>query len=146
MSDFKENIISGLVVFTFIIPVIPIGGYMLYDNVFGEKTNATSVDSNSNTNTDNRTYDSESDYTYEDSDPLRGGSTYSASSYSSDYSCTSDCSGHEAGYQWGEDNDICDVDYDNGNSESFNEGVRAYAEENCSTDDEYSDDDYDYYR
>lgn len=41
-------------------------------------------------------------------------------------------SGHSAGYDWGEQNDICDTEYDNGNSESFNEGVREYAEENCS--------------
>lgn len=40
-------------------------------------------------------------------------------------------SGHSAGYDWGEQNDICDTDYDNGNSDSFNEGVREYAEENC---------------
>lgn len=40
-------------------------------------------------------------------------------------------SGHAAGYNWGEQHDICDTEYDNGNSESFNEGVREYAEENC---------------
>lgn len=45
--------------------------------------------------------------------------------------CTSDCSGHDAGYEWAEENDICDPEYDNGNSNSFNEGVQAYAEDNC---------------
>lgn len=45
--------------------------------------------------------------------------------------CTSDCSGHEAGYEWAEKYTICDTEYDNGNSESFNEGVRAWAEDNC---------------
>lgn len=45
--------------------------------------------------------------------------------------CTEDCSGHEAGYEWAKDNDICDTDYDEGNSDSFNEGVVAWAEDNC---------------
>lgn len=45
--------------------------------------------------------------------------------------CTSDCSGHDAGYEWAQDNDICDPSYDNGNSNSFNEGVQAYAYDNC---------------
>ena len=47
------------------------------------------------------------------------------------YECTDDCSGHEAGYQWAEDNDVCDEEFDGGNSESFNEGVRSYAEDYC---------------
>lgn len=59
-----------------------------------------------------------------------------------DNACTDDCSGHDAGYEWGEENEICDTDYDNGNSESFNEGVRAWAEDNCSEDDGYTDDYY----
>lgn len=58
--------------------------------------------------------------------------------------CTSDCSGHQAGYEWGEENDICDTDYDNGNSESFNQGVRAWAEENCGNSYDTSDSYYDY--
>lgn len=37
--------------------------------------------------------------------------------------------GHDAGYEWAERYDIRDTDYSNGNSESFNEGVRQYAEE-----------------
>lgn len=37
--------------------------------------------------------------------------------------------GHDAGYSWAEQHDITDTDYSNGNSESFNEGVREYAEE-----------------
>ncbi len=47
------------------------------------------------------------------------------------YECTDDCSGHDAGYEWAEENDVCDADYDTGSSESFNEGVRVYAEESC---------------
>ena len=45
------------------------------------------------------------------------------------YSCTVDCSGHEAGYQWAEDNSISDVEDCDGNSESFIEGCRQYADE-----------------
>jgi hypothetical protein len=46
------------------------------------------------------------------------------------YTCTEDCSGHEAGYAWAEEHDITDPDQCGGNSESFIEGCRAYAEEN----------------
>jgi hypothetical protein len=44
--------------------------------------------------------------------------------------CTEDCSGHDAGYEWAEDNGIDDPDNCGGNSWSFEEGCRAYAEEN----------------
>jgi len=43
---------------------------------------------------------------------------------------TSTGSGYGAGYEWAQANGITDPDYSNGNSESFNEGVREYAEEN----------------
>lgn len=45
------------------------------------------------------------------------------------YSCTDDCSGHQAGYDWAEENSIYDPDDCSGNSESFIEGCRAYGEE-----------------
>jgi hypothetical protein len=45
------------------------------------------------------------------------------------YDCTVDCSGHEAGYQWAEDHGIDDPEDCGGNSNSFIEGCRAYAEE-----------------
>lgn len=46
------------------------------------------------------------------------------------YECTEDCSGHEAGYAWAEENYI-DDEYDcDGNSDSFNEGCLSYVEEN----------------
>jgi len=46
------------------------------------------------------------------------------------YDCTEDCSGHEAGYNWAEENDISD-EYDcDGNSNSFNEGCISYVKEN----------------
>jgi hypothetical protein len=70
------------------------------------------------------------------------GNAKSDSSYSSDElptyeqvegsdSCTDDCSGHDAGYEWARDNDVCDTEYDGGDSESFAEGVRSWAENNC---------------
>jgi len=46
------------------------------------------------------------------------------------YDCTEDCSGHEAGYEWAEKNDINDIYDCNGNSQSFNEGCESYVEEN----------------
>ena len=46
------------------------------------------------------------------------------------YTCTDDCSGHEAGYQWAEDNAITSPDDCSGNSDSFLEGCESYAEEN----------------
>jgi hypothetical protein len=53
--------------------------------------------------------------------------------------CTSDCSGHEAGYNWAEEHGIddesdCDTAGDTSNSPSFAEGCRAYVQENESTD------------
>jgi hypothetical protein len=44
--------------------------------------------------------------------------------------CLTDCSGHQAGYDWAEQNDI-DDEYDcNTPSNSFNEGCQSYVEEN----------------
>lgn len=43
--------------------------------------------------------------------------------------CTDDCSGHEAGYEWAERRDITDPDDCGGNSQSFVEGCRSWAEE-----------------
>ena len=45
------------------------------------------------------------------------------------YACTIDCSGHEAGYKWAEEHGITDPDDCSGNSQSFIEGCKAYAEE-----------------
>lgn len=46
------------------------------------------------------------------------------------YDCTEDCSGHEAGYEWAENNGIYDLDDCGGNSNSFIEGCMSYVEEN----------------
>jgi hypothetical protein len=48
------------------------------------------------------------------------------------YTPTIYSSGFNAGYDWGAKYDICDPYYDNGNSDSFNEGVNSYTKENCS--------------
>lgn len=48
----------------------------------------------------------------------------------SEYECTEDCSGHEAGYEWAEENGIEDLDDCDGYSDSFIEGCWAYVEEN----------------
>lgn len=46
------------------------------------------------------------------------------------YECTDDCSGHEAGYNWAEENGIYDENDCGGNSNSFIEGCISYVEEN----------------
>ena len=46
-----------------------------------------------------------------------------------DSPCTEDCSGHEAGYEWAQDNGIEDPDDCGGNSNSFIEGCVTYAKE-----------------
>lgn len=45
------------------------------------------------------------------------------------YPCTIDCSGHDAGYEWAQDNGITDPGECSGNSQSFIEGCEAWAEE-----------------
>ncbi|MFJ3450696.1 hypothetical protein ACIPM0_21120 [Pseudomonas sichuanensis] len=44
------------------------------------------------------------------------------------YECTDDCSGHQAGYDWAEQNDIDDEDACDTPSQSFNEGCQSYVE------------------
>lgn len=43
--------------------------------------------------------------------------------------CIDDCSGHEAGYNWAEEEGIIDPSDCGGNSRSFIEGCESYAEE-----------------
>lgn len=60
------------------------------------------------------------------------------------YECTDDCSGHETGYEWAEDNDIYDYNDCDGNSDSFIEGCEAFVDHSFG--DEYMlEDDSDYY-
>jgi hypothetical protein len=55
------------------------------------------------------------------------------------YDCTQNCEGHEAGYSWAEQQGIDDPDDCEGNSESFIEGCRAYAEEQQGSSEEEDD-------
>lgn len=55
-------------------------------------------------------------------------STYEGESYA--YGCTSDCSGHEAGWAYAAENGVTDAAECGGStSQSFDEGCVAYAEE-----------------
>ena len=56
------------------------------------------------------------------------------------YPCTEDCSGHEAGYEWAEENGIESIDDCGGNSNSFVEGCYSYVEENYPEEGEHYDD------
>lgn len=51
------------------------------------------------------------------------------------YPCTVDCSGHEAGFEWADKKGIEDPDDCGGNSNSFIEGCRAWAEEQAEDED-----------
>jgi len=116
-SDFKDKVITVLLIFTFGIPVIPIGLYLAYDHFFVNHETTPSKNIN---------YES-----VETVNTIGNGVITTPASTFGGYECTSDCSGHEAGYEWAEDNDVCEEDYDGGNSESFAEGVRSYSEDNC---------------
>lgn len=56
-----------------------------------------------------------------------GGAIASANTFDG-YECTDDCSGHQAGYDWAEENDIDDEDACDTSSQSFNEGCQSYVE------------------
>ena len=66
--------------------------------------------------------------TYGEYDERRDELEGSQGSYAGD-GCTEDCGGHKAGYAWAEENGITDPGDCGGNSWSFVEGCRAYAEE-----------------
>ena len=46
------------------------------------------------------------------------------------YQCKGDCSGHQAGYDWAEQNNIDDESSCSTPSASFNEGCQSYIDEN----------------
>jgi opacity protein-like surface antigen len=56
-----------------------------------------------------------------------GSTTVSADTFDG-YECTDDCSGHQAGYDWAEDNDIDDEDSCDTSSQSFNEGCQSFVQ------------------
>jgi len=53
--------------------------------------------------------------------------------------CLGDCSGHQAGYDWAEQNDVDDESSCSTPSASFNQGCESYVEENAASDDEDED-------
>jgi len=58
---------------------------------------------------------------------MLGSATASADTFDG-YECTDDCSGHQAGYDWAEENDIDDEDSCDTPSQSFNEGCQSFVE------------------
>jgi hypothetical protein len=46
------------------------------------------------------------------------------------YKCEDDCSGHFAGYEWAEENNINNEEDCSGNSQSFIEGCKSFVEDN----------------
>jgi len=81
---------------------------------------------------------------YDDYDSYE--SDYEEPITSDNWECTDDCSGHEAGYEWAEDQGITDSDDCGGNSNSFIEGCEAYANEyQQETEEEYDDYEDNYY-
>ncbi|WP_226924936.1 hypothetical protein [Stutzerimonas stutzeri] len=56
------------------------------------------------------------------------GSTSANANTFDGYECSDDCSGHQAGYDWAEQNDIDDEDACDTPSQSFNEGCQSYVE------------------
>lgn len=54
--------------------------------------------------------------------------------------CLGDCSGHQAGYNWAEQNDIDDESSCSTPSASFNQGCESYVEENAASDDDEDED------
>lgn len=57
------------------------------------------------------------------------GSPYAYSGRSYSTPCTDDCSGHDAGYDWADNNAITHPDECGGNSQSFIDGCEDYARE-----------------
>lgn len=57
------------------------------------------------------------------------------------YGCTEDCGGHEAGYQWAQENGITHPDDCYSHSPSFEEGCRSYGEAIEERADEFAGDD-----
>ena len=72
------------------------------------------------------------------------GSTTATAATFDGYQCKGDCSGHQAGYDWAEQNGIDDESSCSTPSASFNQGCESYVEENtASVSDNEEDDDED---
>ena len=71
---------------------------------------------------------------------MLGNTTVSADSFGG-YECTEDCSGHQAGYDWAEQNGIDDESSCSTPSDSFNQGCESYVEENAAVTEDEEDED-----
>jgi len=73
---------------------------------------------------------------------MLGSTTASAATFDGNQ-CLGDCSGHQAGYNWAEQNDIDDESSCSTPSASFNQGCESYVEENAASvsDDEEDEED-----
>lgn len=65
------------------------------------------------------------DQAYENAQDQLSGTSFEDTGDTSD--CTEDCSGHDAGYNWAQEQGITDPSDCGGNSQSFVEGCQAYA-------------------
>lgn len=102
--------------------LVVVGIIIFFGWLFLSSTNSSS----SSTNEYNAGYES----TVEDESNLKEPEEFHG------YECSDDCSGHEAGYEWGDENGICSEygsgdEYTGSYSDSFNEGVTAYIDDNC---------------
>lgn len=61
------------------------------------------------------------------------GSTAATAATFDGYQCKGDCSGHQAGYDWAEQNGIDDESSCSTPSASFNQGCESYVEENTAS-------------
>lgn len=99
--------------------VVLIAIALLYGLLFGSgTTERTDETKKTNTTSKNRISDG---YNYEDG-------AWTTSDIEDYWGCTTDCSGHEAGYQWAEEHGIDDPSNCGGKSDSFIEGCESYAE------------------
>lgn len=55
--------------------------------------------------------------------------------------CLGDCSGHQAGYDWAEQNDVDDESSCSTPSASFNQGCESYVEDKAASDSDEEEDD-----
>ena len=62
-----------------------------------------------------------------------GGTAASAETFGGN-ECTDDCSGHQAGYDWAEQNEVDDEDACDTPSQSFNEGCQSYVDDSSDED------------
>jgi predicted small secreted protein len=85
--------------------------------------------------------DQDIDQAYENAQDQLGGTTFEGTGDTGD--CTEDCGGHDAGYNWAQEQGITDPGECSGDSQSFVEGCQAYAGavEEAAEDELNSDDD-----